>query len=567
MIPTRPTAIFQGVTNWSALVVILIAFTWSASGIWQRQQAEKSSSEIVLRIGHWQLETGSREAFTQLAREYEKRTPGVKIIQEPVPETLYALWGFAHQLAGDPPDILERGLATYSPSYEARFLMPLTEYVNHPNPYNRNTDQETVPWRKTLVDGMLIGYNFDLAEYVAVPLASPSNRIIYNRTLYKQLTGKDTPPATLEEFFRACEIIGGKKQPNGRPYVPIANSRYHFDTWVRIVTDVLTLPMLDRNDLGMDGGTIDRLEQFAAVRCGLMDFSHPALRDKLELARRIAGYSPPGYLGLSRLDAVSQFIQQKSVFLIIGIWDLRGIQKQAFGEFESALMDFPSSHPWKGRYKDFDGGFVHESNIGSFPLSVTRASKNPHVAVDFIQFLSSVEYNGEFNRITGWMPSAIGAEIASETEIFRRHTVAGINGFTPYVGTETTIKWRELFTQFVLNQISLEGFIAQFGPYYEVAGQRDLKRMEAEWTQWRAEEVRLICTNWRWAMTASTEEKAEAWRLYRRAILEREIGPDIQRARMLGIIRGKTTLDRSPYEYSEFARANIRRAVQSGTKE
>jgi raffinose/stachyose/melibiose transport system substrate-binding protein len=169
----------------SALFVVGATFLWSAGAIMTSRHSEAPvEGDIVLRIGHWQLEAGVREAINVMAAKYHELHPNVTIIQDAVPESTYGQW-MTTQLMGDTaPDMLEVGNGLpYNVllGYYSRYFLPMTTVVNQPNPYNQGTEFESVPWRNTCKDAMRAVYIEELQEYMTIPMSQFGIRIFYNK--------------------------------------------------------------------------------------------------------------------------------------------------------------------------------------------------------------------------------------------------------------------------------------------------------------------------------------------------------------------------------------------------
>jgi len=178
------------------LLVILTAFIVSAVVIASRKTERIGDDVIVIRLAHWQLENGVRQAFEELMREYERLHPNVKLVQEAMPGNVYPQWLSTQFIARTTPDLVQMIGLPYQQmvAFYNRYCIPFTPYIGKPNPYNAGTDLEGVPWRKTLKDGLASGYISEMQEYMAVALSRASVRIIYNKDMLKKLTGRTEAP-------------------------------------------------------------------------------------------------------------------------------------------------------------------------------------------------------------------------------------------------------------------------------------------------------------------------------------------------------------------------------------
>src|SRR5262245_18113381 len=229
----------------SALLLVAAAFAWSIAAIATRRTAEVPPQSIVLRIAHWQLEAGVRQAFDQLATDYRREVnPNFYLIQDIIPETTYGQWVSTQLMGGTAPDIIEKGKGLSDAiwlSFSNRHFVPISRDVSQPNPYNKGTNLEAAPMRQTYVDGMRQGYEDQLQEYTTVPLSQFVIRLFDNRPLLKRLTGLDTATTSFRDFLAVCEYIASQHDERGNSYTRIASSSWHLQiTWEPTMLDAPT---------------------------------------------------------------------------------------------------------------------------------------------------------------------------------------------------------------------------------------------------------------------------------------------------------------------------------------
>ena len=63
---------WSSLSNYVAVVVLVVSFSVSLWRVYQVQQVEQSDEVATIRVVHWQLEAGFREAFDDIARRFEK---------------------------------------------------------------------------------------------------------------------------------------------------------------------------------------------------------------------------------------------------------------------------------------------------------------------------------------------------------------------------------------------------------------------------------------------------------------------------------------------------------------
>ncbi len=234
--------VFNFIRKFYALLVVLGVFACALLSVVSYRTRENPPGTIVLRFGHWQLESGVRDAINEMAREYGKLHPNVRIIQDAVPDTVYGQWLSTQFMGETAPDIVQIGNLPFQQmiGYFNRYCIPLSEYANRPNPYNKGTEFEHVPLRQTYKDGMKEGYVQEMQGYMTIPLSQFTTRVFYNKDLLKKLTDRSSPPSSYKEFSVVCNQIKGMKDEKGNQYYPIVGSTFHLGMWTRSMADILT---------------------------------------------------------------------------------------------------------------------------------------------------------------------------------------------------------------------------------------------------------------------------------------------------------------------------------------
>jgi ABC-type glycerol-3-phosphate transport system substrate-binding protein len=498
--------LFRKIRPYFALAVVLAVFAWSAITIATRHAVEYGNDTIVIHIGHWQLEPGAQTGIDAMAAAYEKEynrrweagskniegrvwkeiypdKPHVKVLQDAVPEsTFYGQWISTQLMGNTAPDIVETGLRdqglihTVWISYLNRYFIPLTPYVNRPNPHNEGTDQEGVPFRNTYFDGMRGGYFEELQEFYAVPVSQFVVRLFYNKDLLKDLTRKmvadgkldkelDAPPEEFHEFINLCHKIREYKASDGKPYTPIACSIFHTWMWEQNTCDMVTPQMVRQVDTNHDGlSTPD--EFWVADKCGRVGYDQPQYRARLDMLRQLCECFQTGFAGLQRDDAVLLFAQQKAVFIATGTWDVSGLIEQAkddYGNlrFHYGLSDFPIPSKNDPKWGQYVEGRHYDSPIAGAIFGITRTSRHQDVAMDFLLYIASQKGNAEFNKYFHWMPAIKGAEAPKDLQGFAPHFDGVQILDNTIIGGDTWTAWSQETSDFRTNdKITPETLIA-----------------------------------------------------------------------------------------------------------
>jgi raffinose/stachyose/melibiose transport system substrate-binding protein len=558
------------------LIAITAAFFWSMWAIGTRRAAETPKDAIIIRIGHWQLESSVREGFDKMAREFAAR-PDIKakygnviVVQDAIPETVYGQWASSQMMGRTAPDIVEIGLGLPQPiwlGYLNRYFIPLTDLANEPNPFNKGTPLESVPFRHTFTDDMRRGYTEELQQYTSIPLSRFTTRLFYNKTLLKKLTGKDAPPSDFRGFLALCDEIKKHHDERGQAYMPIACSAYHMAAmWVPGLFNILTYGNLWKADFNRDG-TVGSDEFYAAIRTGAMTFNDPPNRAKFQMTAEMLPYFQDGFTGLNRDDAVFAFAQQRAVFISTGTWDALSLYQQAQGDdpahpnFELGLMDYPFPTPNDPEFGKLIVGPKYDQALVGFPMGVTNFSKHPDVAKDFLRFLCSVDGNREFNKILGWIPSVRGVPLPPMLAKFAPREEGMYACYNTDLGGQTVVRYMQDYSEFETNRaFTYEDLFKKFAPYYKEQGLADWEEQQRDWRRAILINEQFLASLRGEALLAGNGREATGtWVRYRSFTMRRQITPEIGRAIQERLVRHGPDRPVGPYEYLPSALEKLRR--------
>lgn len=465
------------------LVLFAGAYLYSAGRlVLRRGPAVVDPSIEVIRYAHWQIEPGVREAFAEIAADYMALHPKVRVEQMDIPGRAWKQW-LRTGLAGDTaPDLIE--LASYENSDEmlARYFTPITAYLEQPNPYNADEpDLKDVSWRKSYSAELvpLEGVHYfsaNLLEYYGAPSAMVTVRVFYNRNLIKTALGEDRVPQTFDEFVALCAALQRRADVMHEPITPLAGSWFN----VTKITDGLFSASSQRVALTLDiSRDLEMTKQEGLINYarGRWSLATPAVRSGLQTVEAFGRYLAPGWSQLNREDAMMQFLQGRAAMLATGTWDAGGILSQAnfpVGAFQ--MPTFPRDDPKYGRWTL---GPVSEANtFAGVPFGLTRTSKHPERALDFLRFLTSRKSNAKFSRISTWLPVIKGVPVPDVSKSFQpveQGYVGGVN--IRYFSTEANQVLLQYLHLLSGSRASADAFIAQSSGPFDRTYREELERL------------------------------------------------------------------------------------------
>lgn len=470
----------RNLRTWVVLGLLAAAYVAVCVILLTRPGAVLSSDRRpVIRIAHWQVEVGPREAMEKLAAAYNELNPDVRVEVLAVPGNVYTQWLRTQLTGGTAPDIVEFGFWLHgSRDMPARYFSPITEEVDQPNPYNRGTPQEHVRWRDTFLDGLSTqeGYVRDLNNYYAVTLCMLSMRLFYNADLLEELTGSRETPRTYGELIALGRALAGRTSARGAPLAVFAGSNFNTNVTMDVLLARTILPLNHERDRFREGGAFTRDFALDYLRGG-WGFDRPETLAGFELLREVALQTRPGFGQLERDAAMQEFLRGEAVAIYTGTWDATSLLKLA--AFELVAAEFPApdrSHPVAGPHMWLPQSEGQISTAAPFFLN--KSSPHRAAALDFMRFMTSVPGNQIFVNASGWMPSVEGVVVPDhlKTHLPRRDGWAGRSALLRAFGAESTTAWLQQSHRLVNRDGGVAPFLSAYLPEFGPALRRDLTR-------------------------------------------------------------------------------------------
>jgi len=398
--------------NYLAIVLLVLSFGMALWKVLQVRAREQAPDTTTIRVTHWQLEAGFREAFDDIARRFEKvyleeTGQKVRIVQNALSERVYKQYVQTQGIGKTLPDLVQLGREELGAV--PRFFLSNTDEVQRPNPYNRGTDLEDVPWMDTYLDGMLGSVDQTDLEYYGAASSTYSVRLFYNQDLLEQAFGAGNPPDGYRDFLDVCRRFQEWATRTGQTgLIPIAASRYQADVF-RNMRAATLLELMLANDRDHDGNFGANDEVLLAYAAGDFDFHDPRIRADQLTVSHITRYFPSGFMAMDRMEAQFRFTQGKALFCASGSWDAMSFSSQV--DFPMGVIDFPRPTREDPEFGQYVRGRVSEADAPAvFRLAISKFSKSPETALRFLQFLTSRENNERFNTLSRWPPAIKGAK-------------------------------------------------------------------------------------------------------------------------------------------------------------
>ena len=443
----------------AGLALLGIAYLLSAVLAFRHFARNDKPERVTIRIAHWQLEAGVREAIDAVIRRYEQVNPRVHVVQIAVPDgPTYVSWVLTQMEGGSAPDLIEYSVA--NPNV-ARIFQPIGADVMEPNPYNRGTPLEGVKWRDTFVDELnsLDSFIQALHDYYSVSLDTYLGRVLYNKPLMKSITGTDQPPRTYREMLAVCDRIRSYAKSRGLKLVPLANSRDTNQNECMSIANCMTGEMAKRLDfehkLSVFGDELGR-----GYLRGDWSFDSPEVVATFRELREYGAMCAPGFWTRERDTAVTDFVTGHAVMIEAPSWEATNLL--ALSKFEIAAFRFPYPREDDPVYGKFAKGPFFECFQTGTPIYLNRSTRHRAEAVDFLRFLTSWEGNTLFAQVSNWPPSIVGVEPSKFAAQFKPETGGyawSCNIFIPAFALDATGFITSHMSELWSTSGSVEGFL------------------------------------------------------------------------------------------------------------
>lgn len=396
----------------SLLGIAYLIATWT---VLRHTTEESRTDRVIIRISQWQLEGGVREAVDAIIRRYEEINPKVHVVQIAVPDAVYQPWVQTQMVGGTGPDIAE-----YSWPWPdtARNFQPITAEVMQPNPYNKGTLLEGVPWRDTFIDGMTSPDNYiqTLSDYYGISLTTHVIRIVYNKPLLREVSGRDTPPKTYQELQTLCAQVRAYALKHDIRLAPLANSRTTHTNLTGEILGAITPKLSERIDY-QHRLKLEPADLGTSYLRGEWSYDSPELVAALGALKEYGAMCTPGFMQRERDSALTDFVSGRTVMMVAPSWEASSLLQLCpfpIGAFRFPRMDVD---PVYGRYTmpPLSEGQL----LTGMPFYVNRHTKHRAEAIDFLRFMSSQEGSSIFTRVSNWQPVTIGVKASDFANQFK----------------------------------------------------------------------------------------------------------------------------------------------------
>ncbi|MFH0911073.1 MAG: extracellular solute-binding protein [Planctomycetota bacterium] len=398
-------------------------------------KVEYEPGMTILNLAHWQMNTGFREGFEEMDREFEaiqaKKGRKVKIIQTTIPGRGYQQWLITQLVGGEPADVIEN---PYEGAIRDQYFTALSPYLGKPNPFNKGTPLEGIPWKDTFIDNMEGAFDVFYADYYGLGVAFFAQRLHVNVDLVEKATGSRKLPTDLVEWVETCQKIQEYGERIRKPIIPIG------------------VEGLDRSTLNFlfvqyysqtSGNLMDRDSRFcecfvwgADILQGIKNgtVNTDRLLAVVDILREIGQYFQPGFTTMG-LEQTTYLFHQGQVAFLPG-HSANSYSLIANSDFPVEIIPIPPIGA-RHKYSPFFTGRVTESgNKVEGLFGIPKATRHFDLALELLQFMTSWKINQETMASCNWAPAVKFA-----------HYSGFMKAFEPYLGGNPVVwdPWRHVW--------------------------------------------------------------------------------------------------------------------------
>lgn len=414
-----------------------------------------------------------------LIKEYNEMHPDVEVQLLPDSKTTEREAVVALMTAGEAPDIIFQNMGVYkNTDIGTDWFVPLNDYFEQPNPYEEGNTR----WADVFNPMWLEVTRSSNGNYYFCPIDAVPAGLMVNMDLLKQ-AGIEKVPETFAEFMDAQDKLN---EIGVIPYLPL----YH---WFDIVLEGQMLSSkVEELDVLQKDGVLDSQEFARAITKGLLSTSDPEYQEYFRLIKEVTKYFPDDW---QNIDVMTAFLNGE-IAMSAGVGaHMRQVANDTVHTFEAVNAPFPLVTE---ETSEFGKIAVIRGSAGySTTWQVTNtAVKNDTVdiCIDFLMYLTSAENNARMvNTFETTTPANVSAECIDMfkplNDIAKADMEAGYldwhacNIWNAW-DNELSTNYNDLRLGWILDEISLEDFTAEFQYELEAAVERAMENSGWDETTW-----------------------------------------------------------------------------------
>lgn len=347
------------------------------------------------------------KVMQELADEYTKLKPNIKIEFVEVTAPDRKAWLQARMLSKDAPDIFWTNFEETWTNYQKGWFLQMDPWLNKPNPYNDNQI-----WKDTFVPGIIDAVRAPDGSAYTIPGDGVAIGIYYNKTIFDKLSL--TVPTTWTEFIEVQEKI------KASGVIPMAFSTESASSGPWSDTIMHSEFMLDKiTDMDTSGnGRLEPNELVKAIKEGKFPLKE-VVNQEYSLMKEWSQYWPKGFN--AQIDEEQMFESGKAAMWMAGNAYSDYLNKSDFG-FDYGVFSFPAitqdvAPAASGQAAKIYGPWGPAQWLVPGYLNQEDPDKVAAI-IDFLMFLSSPDHMTQISAEGLTIPNIVGAVTPKGQEPF-----------------------------------------------------------------------------------------------------------------------------------------------------
>lgn len=419
----------------------------------------------------------------ELADEWEKLHPGVKIEFPTVVRSNDRTWVVTQLAGGNAPEIIYQNMGVYKDEdYPKGWVVSFDQYYEKPNPYvpgNRKwRDLFYVEWMESLrsADGKFYWVAPDM-----IPIG-----FIYNVNVFKKVGVKPQNTwgslMSIFEKLKGAGYVVATMKPGG--------GFGGGGSWlVHPLESVVWADKIPQMDVLRPNKIVDTEELVRAIKKGIFSVYDPRYREYLRLVKELTTYYPKGWT-TGAVDPIQLFVQEKAAVLEgVGAHLVR-VKNDPLRKFQIATFYYPDVTK-----KDSPFGGAKTAGKGTAGYTTTWQVTNSAVkkgivdlCMDWLMYITTPKNVEKYVNEYGFnLPGVKGAKshpilagflagMKRKPGEFYWHSLN-----TQFITPELWTNFQRVTDKFYLNEISLDECLSELDKWYQKAANDALRQNEKVW--------------------------------------------------------------------------------------
>ncbi|MBJ6361492.1 ABC transporter substrate-binding protein [Paenibacillus sp. GCM10012307] len=372
-------------------------------------------------------DTGTKKkdelALFRYVKKFEEENPGVTIEVVDKPADNIATLLKAASVSKDGPDLIGLWAGGATNDFK-HLLVPLDPYL---------TNEEKAQYSG--LDIAKTDYKPD-GQVQALPYNVTTYHIFYNKAAFKK-AGVELPTSvkTWDEFMKLCERL---KQGGVTPLY-VGEKEGYVSTWA--VSELLL------DEIGPEG--------ILKLRTGEQKFDSPEFKKAMGTWKQVYDkkYTNKDFVTLGAWDSMQQFADSGAAMTVNGSWTINDLTTQLGDDL--GTIQFPAISA-DAPYADY-----LVSQPGS-NISVTKFSKYPDIAAKFAKFITSGQFQIDYYKDTGDIPSNTSADLSQITNPITKQALEWIKtsktglGFDALISADAAGEFYKLASAVVYSKTTVD---------------------------------------------------------------------------------------------------------------